>query len=127
MTVPVKLAERPPRDRAAGAVPEELPQPSSQRGSALGLSVRELDREYARRVDLPADAAGVVIARVDPWGSAFDADVERGWVLLEINRQPVRSVADYRRLTSGLRSGDVVALYVFKPDVGRALHTVRVD
>ena len=31
------------------------------------------------------------MSRVDPMSPAFDADIERGHVLLEINRQPVRT------------------------------------
>ena len=60
---------------------------------------------------------------------AFDADIERGHVLLEINRQPVRSIDDYRRLTAAARSGDVLTLYLYKPEA-RAAHartTVKID
>ena len=49
MNVPVKLAERPLRDRAGRDDRDERPQPSSQRGPALGLSVREIDRDFAAR------------------------------------------------------------------------------
>ena len=61
---------------------------------------------------------------------AFDAEVERGHVLLEINRQPVRSIEDYRRLTARARAGDILTLYLYKPDgptPARALHTVKID
>ena len=59
---------------------------------------------------------------------AFDADIERGHVLLEINRQPIRSIEDYRRMTANARSGDVLALYLFKPEITRReLHTVKID
>jgi S1-C subfamily serine protease len=71
---------------------------------------------------------GVLVARVDPMGPAIDADIERGNVLLEINRRPVRSVDDFRRLTANARPGDVLALYVLKPEIPRReLRTVRVD
>jgi hypothetical protein len=49
-------------------------------------------------------------------------------VLLEINRQRVRSYDDYRRLTENVRAGDVLAFYVYKPNPPRReLHTVKVD
>jgi S1-C subfamily serine protease len=49
-------------------------------------------------------------------------------VLLEVNRHPVRSVDDYRRLTTGARAGDVLTLYVYRPESDqRALHTVKVE
>ena len=50
---------------------------------------------------------------------AFDAEIERGAVVLEINRRPVTSAADYNRLTAGARTGDVLAFYLYVPDSGR--------
>ena len=128
LNIPVKLAERPPRERRPPEAPRgEEAQPSSQREPPLGLSVREIDEEYAGRVNLPDGTAGVVISRVEPMSPAFDAEVERGHVVLEINRQPVRTIDDYRRLTARARSGDVLTLYLYKPDTGRALHTLKID
>ena len=127
MNVPVKLAERPPRERRAEAQ-EEQPRPSSQRQVPLGLSVRELDRDLARRFNLPDGTTGVVVSRVEPMSAAFDADIQRGHVLLEINRRPVRSIEDYRRMTDNARPGDVLTLYVFDAEsAGRALHTLKID
>jgi serine protease Do len=131
MNLPIKLAERPLRDRRPAEGSDQQPQPSSQRGPALGLSVRELDADFATRFRLPEATQGVIVSRVEPMSPAFDADIERGHVLLEINRQPVRSIDDYRRLTSGARPGDIFTLYLFKPEIGdggqRALHTVKVE
>jgi len=71
---------------------------------------------------------GVGISGVEPMIPAFDAEVERGHVLLEINRHPVRSVDDYRRLTANAKTGDILALYIYKPESdSRALHTVKIE
>ena len=128
VNIPVKLAERPLRERRPANDDYPAPQPSSQRGPSLGLSVRELDRDFAERFKLPAGMQGVVISRVEPMSPAFDADVERGHVLLEINRHPVHSVEDYRRLTANAKAGDILALYVYKPESdSRALHAVKIE
>ncbi len=130
MTLPVKLSERPQRGRGQDTMDERQPQPSGQRGLTLGLSVRDLGPDYARRFRLPEDTEGVIVSRVEPLGPAFEADIERGHVLLEINREPVRNIEDFRRLTAGARSGDIFTLYVYKPELDggqRALHTVKVD
>ena len=59
---------------------------------------------------------------------AFDADVERGQILLEINRRPVRSMDDYRNMTATLHAGDVTTFYVYEPDSQqRVLHTLRIE
>ena len=125
MNVAVKLAERRAR---ADEVPagEERPQPTL-RGLPLGLAVRNLDDDLLQHLDLPSGTRGVVVSRVDPTSAAADSDIQRGHVLLEINRQPVKSVEDYRRLVAAAKSGDVLTLYIYKPESGRALHTLKID
>jgi serine protease Do len=124
----VKLAERPQRDRRPSSDNGQQPLPSSQRGPLLGMSVREIDDEAASRFRLPDGTRGVIVSRVEPMSPAFDADIERGHVLLEINRQPVRSIDDYRRLTAAARPGDILTLYLYKPELEqRALQTVKID
>ena len=126
MNIPVKLAERPQRDRRGED--DQQPVPSSQRGPLLGMSVREIDNESAARFRLPDGTSGVIVSRVEPMSPAFDASIERGHVLLEINRQPVRSIDDYRRLTSAARPGDILTLYLYKPELEqRSLQTVKVE
>jgi serine protease Do len=127
LNVAVKLAERPVRDPEPEAVPDDA-RPTSRTGSVLGMLVREIDVELAARFNLPRDFEGVVVSRVDPMGPAFDADIERGNILLEINRQPVRSIEDFRRLTADTQPGEVLALYLLKPEgPRRELRTVKVD
>jgi serine protease Do len=127
LNVAVKLAERPVRDPEPDEIVESA-RPTSRTGSVLGMLVREIDVELASRFNLPKDLQGVVVSRVDPMGPAFDADIERGNILLEINRQPVHSIDDFRRLTANTRSGEVLALYLFKPEgPRRELRTVKID
>jgi serine protease Do len=132
MSIPIKLAERPLRGdrpgRDDGPDDEPRPQPSSQRGPVLGISVREMDNEFVQRFRLPDDVEGVVVSRVEPMSPGFDADIERGHVVLEVNRQPVRSIEEFRRLTNAARPGDVMAIYLYIPEIQqRRLSTVRLD
>ena len=129
LTIAVKLRERPSRDPVARR--RERPAPSTdspppEPGELMGLSVRDLDAAAFNRLRLPRETRGVLITRVDPLSPAFDADVQRGTVLLEINRKPILSVSDYGRVTGAVRSGDVLTLYVYTPDAAvRQLKTVR--
>jgi serine protease Do len=134
MSIPIKLAERPLRADRRGTAEDEdrngetRPQPSSGRGPALGISVRELDNEFAERFRLPDDVEGVVVSRVEPMSPGFDAEIERGHVVLEVNRRPVRSIEEFRRLANAARPGDVLAFYLYVPEIQqRALRTVRLD
>ena len=82
----------------------------------------------ADRLELPKATKGVLITRVEPMSSSFDGGIERGTVLLEINRQPIESVADYRRAARAAHAGDILTLYIYSPDLEqRQLKTIRVE
>ena len=127
LTVSARLSERPNRELVVRPPPESLSLPVDGAG-LLGLTVRDLDPGVFNRLRLPKTIRGVLIARIDPLSALVDANVQRGTVLLEVNRKPVHSVEDYNRLTMALRPGDVLTLYLYAPDVGqRQLKTVRLD
>jgi serine protease Do len=126
MTLPVKLAERPQRDRRTEGA--DAGTPAAPRGPALGLNVRGIDAEFAARYRVPTSMRGVVVWRVDAVSPALDADIERGDVILEIDRRPILSVDDYDRAVAHAGPGDVLAFYIYKPSVDeRRLATVRLD
>ena len=126
----VKLAERPARDAERGPASDASQPERSRDGESalLGLNVRELDRQTADKLELPRETHGVLITRVEPMSSSFDSGIDRGTVLLEINRQRVSSVADYRRIARAARPGDILTLYLYSPDLEqRQLKTIRVE
>jgi serine protease Do len=131
LTFAVKLAERPRGDApSSSAQPGSAPadRERADPDSPLGLTVRDLDAAAFNRYELPADTRGVLITRVEPLSSSFDAEIQRGTVLLEINRKPVQSAADYQRLARTIRPGDIVALYLYAPDLDQhQLKTVHVE
>jgi serine protease Do len=126
--VTVKLAERPPR-ALAGAEPAGGPAaPRPDLDPVLGLTVRDLDAAAFNRFRLPGSTRGVLITRVEPLSTSFDADIETGTVLLEINRKPVETAADYRRIANAARPGDILTLFLYSPELEqRQLKTVRVE
>ena len=130
-TIVVKLAERPARERdKPEANPSNPPDRAKTDADALplGLVVREIDRQTAERLELPRQVHGVLITRVEPMSASFDGGIERGTVLLEINRQAVESVGDYRRLARAAHPGDILTLYIYAPDLDqRQLKTIRVE
>jgi len=95
-------------DIRIGEAPEERVEArgNGTRGrSLLGLDVRPVTPEIARQLNLPAPE-GVVVARVEDGSAAAEAGVQRGDVVREINRQRVRTLADFERLTKDSKEGD---------------------
>jgi serine protease Do len=129
--VTVKLSERPPREGSETRQDQSRPSDRNRSDSdalPLGLNVRDLDRQTIERLDLPKGTRGVLITRVEPMSSSFDNGIERGTVLLEVNRQRVESVVDFRRIARTARPGDILTLWIYAPDlVQRQLKTIRVD
>jgi serine protease Do len=131
-TIALKLAERPAREsgtsaRGDGAAPAPA-EHDTDPDAIAGLTVRDLDRQTADRLDLPKGVKGLVITRVEAMSSSFDAGIERGMVLIEVNREPVATNAAYRRIARAAHPGDLLTLYVYVPDLDqRKLMTVRVE
>jgi serine protease Do len=126
-TVTVKLAERPkaPTDRVTSAAERS----TSRTGPGeLGLSLIEIDDSNAHRFDIPSGMTGLLVQRVEPLSVAYDGGIERGAIILEINRQPVNSIAGFRRIVGSARPGDVLAVYLYEPEIDqRAIRTVRTE
>ncbi len=127
--VSVKLAERPSKPSSEDVVPSS--QQDSARGVApvpIGLTVKDLDKDTIARLGIPKKMGGVLITQVELLSPAYDGEIERGSVVLEINRSPVGSVADYRRITGAAHPGDALTFYLYVPSVGRhELHTIQVE
>jgi serine protease Do len=129
----VRLIERPrDEDQADDARPSTTPRATAT-GQAVpaalvGLRVSRLEPGLFTRFSLPPRLEGVVVATVEPMGAAEEAGIEHGDIILEINRLPVRSPADYLRILGGVKAGDVLAVYCYVPSLGqRVLRTVHVE
>ena len=71
---------------------------------------------------------GLLVQRVEPMSAAQDAGIDRGQIILEINRQPVHSVAGMRRMLASVRPGDAMAVFLYVPDIEqKSIRSVRMD
>jgi serine protease Do len=125
--VSIKLAERPraPNRGETATVERSVQRPGP---GELGLSLIEIDDSNAHRFDIPAGMTGLMVQRVEPLSVAYDGAIERGSIILEINRQPVNSIAGFRRIVGSARPGDVLAIYLYEPELDqRAIRTVRTE
>jgi serine protease Do len=89
---------------------EEQGEDTQPKESKLGIQVRALNPEMAERLGVSA-GKGVVVQELKPGSFADDVGIARGMVILEVNKQPVNSEQDFRRIQDSLKSGqDVVFL-----------------
>jgi serine protease Do len=121
------------RDGAQRTLPVTLgelnPEEASNRGgagrgngsdSALeGVSVENLTPQVASQLKLPASAGGVVVNEVSPASAAASAGLKQGDVIQEVNRKPVKNVAEFEAAVRNSKEGTLLL-------VNRDGHTVYV-
>jgi serine protease Do len=77
-----------------------------------GVAVQDLDRETAKKLGVKGTIQGVVVMAVEPDSGAEKAGVMRGDVIREINRQSVKSVKDFEKVSSRLKKGENVLILI---------------
>ncbi|MEO5363969.1 MAG: DegQ family serine endoprotease [Magnetococcus sp. DMHC-8] len=89
---------------------------TSDRGDAtsFGASVRSLTPDLREQLDLDDGVRGVVVTGVEPGSNAANAGLQVKDVIAEINRKPVRDVAEFRRALQGAKAGDALLLLLFR-------------
>jgi serine protease Do len=68
-------------------------------GTLNGVTVGDLDEQTREELKVPASIKGVVITEVQADCPAAEAGLKQGDIILEINKQPVRTAAEAVRLT----------------------------
>jgi len=88
------MVDKRPEERKLATRRWEAPQKQEEE-EAIGMTVAEITPEMAKRMDLPPNE-GVIVKDVDPQSPAGKAGIQRGDVILEINRSPVVDMKSYR-------------------------------
>jgi len=121
------------RDGAQRTLPVTLgelnPEEATNRGSGSGdndasnalegVSVENLTPQLARQLKVPATTSGVVVNEVSPASAAAVAGLQQGDVIQEVNRRPVKNVAEYEAAVRNSKEGTLLL-------VNRGGHTVFV-
>src|SRR5438874_786799 len=102
---------------------EEGNEDNTPKESKLGLSVRALTQDMADRLDVPA-GRGVIVQEVKPGSFAEDTGLQRGDIILEVNKQPVSSEEEFTKAVATLKSGQDVVFLVRQRGAGRQDGTI---
>jgi serine protease Do len=102
-------------DVTLGEFPEKGNAKNEQPGGTApaglkGIHVQNLTPDIAHQLQLPESATGVVVTEVDPASSAAEAGLQRGDVIQEVNRKPVRDVQQYHDALAGAENQPVLLL-----------------
>ncbi len=77
----------------------------------LGITVQPLTPELARRLEAEP-GEGLVVVDLDSDGPAVRAGIREGDIILELNRERVKSTSDLSKALARLKDGDVALLRV---------------
>ena len=118
MKIPVTL-------EAMGARNSEDESATSEHGKPRwGLGLEELTPDVRGELQAPKDVNGAVIGNVQPGSPADNAGLQRGDVILEVNRHPVQSASDAVQELGKISSGQdaLVLIWSNGGNTYRVLH-----
>ncbi len=78
----------------------------------LGLTVQRLTPEIAESLGIDGDTTGVVIAGVEPNSAADEARLQRGDVILEVNRKHIENEKEFSESVRKVGAGKTLLLLV---------------
>lgn len=101
-----------PEDMAEVALREPRDDLEERENGLAGFSVMDLTSEIAKQLGLSKNERGVVILRVEPYSAAEEAGLKKGDVIQEINKKRVKNLKDFKAITSRIRNGDTMLLFI---------------
>jgi len=91
------------------------PESGEAQQAKFGISIREFTQTEKDQSNFK-DTHGVVITNVDQGSCASEIGLQPRDVIVSINRQPVSSVNDVKRIQASIKPGDAVAFRVMRAD-----------
>jgi serine protease Do len=121
-TVPIKIV-RDKQPKTLNVMVEELNLESEGQESqdaegdtsaGFGITLEPLSGDLARRLRVPSGRGGAVISNVEAASAAQRAGLQRGDVILQVNRREVSNVQDSIRELQKIKSGGVAFLLIWR-------------
>ncbi len=112
LTVHVTLTERPAKaESASGGESGSNEAPKGAPERKLGLALQPLTPDLAEQLGYPGQH-GLLVSGVESGSAAEDASLQRGALILQVNRKPVTSLEQFRQIVRGVKSGGKLLLLV---------------
>ncbi|HET7205080.1 MAG TPA: Do family serine endopeptidase [Terriglobales bacterium] len=87
---------------------------NATRGKARwGLGLGDLTPEVSEQLQAPGDLHGAVVEQVQPGSPADNAGIQRGDVILEVDRRPTKSADDVKRVLDSVPQGQDALVLVW--------------
>jgi serine protease Do len=110
MTLNVTVGEY---HKAATELVDNQGGPGGSNTGKLGLAVDDLNQDARQQLQVPAEVKGAAVAQVRPGSPAEDAGLQPGDVVVEVNRKPVDSAADFANAVHSTPAGKDILLLVW--------------
>jgi serine protease Do len=108
------VAERNERTFSEVPLPRVLP-------DKIGLKVADLTADLREEFDVPENVSGIVVLQVRSGLQAEDSGLQRGDVIVEVNKQEAESATQFELDIKSAPSGHVFLLYVYRDDTYQVL------
>jgi len=99
--------------KAATELVENEGGPGGSNTGKLGVAVDDLNQDARQQLQVSAEVKGAAVAQVRPGSPAEDAGLQPGDVVVEVNRKPVDSAADFASAVHATPAGKDILLLVW--------------
>ncbi len=104
-------------------VPEQDEEKETFAGMQVERLTPELTRQYGHK-----DKEGVIVTKVEPNSSAADKGIQQGFLIKEIDYNPVNNLKDYEKIVKELKESDEKLVLIYFKDLNNTGHyrTLRI-
>lgn len=103
---------------------DELASNGAQGKARWGLGLTDPSQDVRQQLQLPDDVKGAVVTNVQPGSAADNAGLQRGDVILQVNRKDTKTAADVKQALTSVPNGKdaLVLVYSNGGNTYRVLH-----